>query len=74
MSLEAIKARVPDLDRPLTMVRSDDLRTLFDLAEAALEFADVIDSRAGAAVQLDARSRFVRACRPLRDVPGRVAA
>lgn len=63
-----------ELDRPLTMVRSDDLRTLFDLAEAALEFADVIDSRAGAATHLEARSRFVRACRPLRDEPARAAA
>lgn len=75
-ALDAIEARVSDMDRPLTMVRSDDLRALLDFARAGMEFTAAIQERAGVAGHLEARTKFVCAARHLAEqgTPTRVSA
>ena len=65
--IDAIEARVPNLDKPLTMIRSDDLRALLAFARAGIAYAESMDTRRHIAQQLEDRTVFVRAAKALRD-------
>jgi hypothetical protein len=65
--LDEIESRLTDMDRPLTTVRTDDLRTLISACRAAGEFAEACERQRAIHHWLEARTKFMRALRPLRD-------